>query len=252
MQLPCGIDTRMDCGFGKEPNPPHILIRFPEIASNFHHYTPQLRDSSSSDPCRNKDYRIVAMHYNQEAMRLSLYKAGDDGDNTWTSTVPLEEYYVDIIWYNDKVFGLTQSKTLHTWDFSSAPTNFPIPTKVVHVDNKFQSHPIDIGKEEYVDTNNVYLVESLGEILAVQQILSRRHFSASSSTIGFTVFKLGCAKTGWIPIERLPAGRAIFAKRSGSECVSIQDFPELEENSIYLLDDNCLVVYNLKEKSPCT
>ena len=170
---------------------------------------------------------------------MSLYKAGDDGDNTWTSTVPLEEYYVDILWYNDKVFGLTQSKTLHTWDFSSAPTKFPIPTKVVHVDNKFRSHPIDILKDDYLDTNNVYLVESLGEILAVQQILSRRHFSASSSTIGFTVFKLGCAKTGWIQIETLPAGRAILLKRNGSECVSIQDLPELDTNFFFFyLDTN--------------
>lgn len=48
-----------------------------------------------------------------------------------------------------------------------------------------------------------------------------------------------------------PAGQAILTNINDSICVSIRDFPELTENSIYFQDTRCFRVYNLKEKKVC-
>ncbi|KAF3457692.1 hypothetical protein FNV43_RR02350 [Rhamnella rubrinervis] len=192
----------------------------------------------SSDPCCNNDYSVVAIHYsgNPRCDRMSFYKAGggDDTENTWTgTTAPLDQYnYADIICRNDKVFGLTEIRTLHVWDFSSAST------KVVINPRKFIDR---LPRRSYY---KMYLVESLGEIYVVQQIVGSRNIS----TTGFTVSKFDYSKSKWIQIQTLPVGRAIVTKMDDSVCVSIQDFPELEENSIYFQESRFFGVYNLKEK----
>ena len=137
------------------------------------------------------------------------------------------------------------SQIVHVWDLSSAATKAPVLTVDVE---KLQVHTkYNIIKGEYLCIHR-YLVESLGEVLLVHRAIRIRNL-LEYQTIEIIVLKLDYSKKKWMPIQTLPAGRAILIKEEGgSTCVSIGNFPGLEENSIYYLETDCMGIYNLKDK----
>lgn len=199
----------------------------------------------SSDPYGRKDYIVVAIHYNiiKDLTTLMFYKPAGD-DNKWTKAIAWDRY-LDIICVDDKLLGLTSSRTLDVWDFSCVPNQkAPVLAKAGVI--FFESHPLDWLQR---DLTHLYLVESLGEIFIVRRTTEiDENCSFKSLTIGLCVYKLDYSKIKWTPIHTLLPGRTILLSSGGSTCVSVQDYPELEENSIYYVDNDCLGVYNLKER----
>lgn len=89
-----------------------------------------------------------------------------------------------------------------------------------------------------------YLVESLGEILEVE---GPRALTPKSSlqVIEFMVYKLNFGEKTKTTLQTL-SGRAILIGKDQAISVSTQDFPQIEGDSVYFVEDGCdhLRVYN--------
>lgn len=194
----------------------------------------------SADPRREENYTVVALHGFSTARErfLSFYKRGD---SHWT-TIPNEHYIskCHVIFHQGKMYGSgNHREELYVWDFYNPPTKVGVKDDL----------PVLMTQEGYICWDH-YLVESLGEILILRPLKAQnRHHKCGTYTFGINVYKLDFGEKKWVQIQTL-AGRAILLDIATgcATSLSVQDFPEIEENSVYFLESG-LGVYNLKNGS---
>lgn len=198
---------------------PHLLnpitgdiFRLPSMSSLAQSFDKRrvLKAILSSHPLgqNNKKVSIVVMYVATLPNNVSLafYESGQEGK--WTELDGEHRNYCDVIFHNAQLYAITRNpSTLEIWDFGNS-----IPIKIMHIRpgvNKINSAP-----------KRGYLVESLGEILRVEEFRD--------------IYKLNSTgnKWGWEKVECL-GDRVLFLGGNQSMSFSARDLPGCEENLIY-------------------
>ncbi|KAF3456686.1 hypothetical protein FNV43_RR01340 [Rhamnella rubrinervis] len=201
----------------------------------------------SSDPCRSNNFSVAFMYSDHKwPHRLAFC---DCGDESWRLTSMKHQCYADVICYKDNVYAISPTRAVvDIWDILSQ-----FPKKVVdYVTPRVSRSLLDqwgwlpLRNHVQIICQMTTLVKSMGEILVVDRIMVANNFW---STIGFSVSKLDCGgeRNRTLPVQTLP-DLALFVGPLSAASVSTQDCPELEPNSIYFVDHDCLGVYDLKQR----
>ncbi|KAM1543275.1 hypothetical protein ACFX15_012465 [Malus domestica] len=204
----------------------------------------------SSYPSHNDSF-VVAIIYGALPSKLGFCKYGEKGSR-WRGLEGVHGEYCDVIFHKEKLYALAGDGSVEVWDFKKSST--PIKTMNLHQPflelESVNRITKDLSKEKY--STQTYLVESLGEILSVGRVIGNfvNHEGTAICegdldeygcfcpyrTLQFYVLKLNFTANKWEKVESL-RDRALFLGGNQSMSVSVHDFPECEENSIYFTDD---------------
>ncbi|KAL5547867.1 hypothetical protein UlMin_003098 [Ulmus minor] len=199
-----------------------------------------------SDPFRSKNSNlsVVVVLYGGYKRLAFCNVAGE----AWTQFFEArngDEIVKSIQSHNGQLYVLSRDFCVQVWDFNHDP--FPTKTR-----NLKPSPLLFIGHyPAYKYIRLAYLIESMGELLVVLRIVYYK--LNHTKTVNFHVIKLDFKGEKWEKVENLQ-GRALLVG-CPSISVSIKEFPEFEDNSIYFLDDNYnlsigdMGVYNMGNKS---
>lgn len=207
-----------------------------------------------SDPFRNKTFSAVMMYGPLSRRRLAFCRHGDKAWNRLGNSKnrTYYNYYKDIICCKGLLYALSCSGQVEVWDFG-ANSNFP--EKILDVEF---SRTVCRSIKEHADYlfAKSYLVESMGEVLFVLELMGEIDDFWSIGTTGFAIYKMDNRGNnynhGWLRVESL-SGRALFVDRNECVLIETKDFPQVRENSIYFRNylnggRKNIGVYNLTER----
>lgn len=211
------------------PSTKSLMIRFP---------VPCVRVILSSKPSSSSSSKgfSAAILYGFDRQHIAFCK---HGDNSWTTLVAPRSYF-DMICHNGWIYAITNPRnTVDILDFDGLLHRTVALHARVVVPERNQGCQV---------CKMTYLVESLGEILVVERARALTP-NCSLRVIGFMVYKLNFGEKTKTTLQTL-SGRAILIGKDQAISVSTQDFPQIEGDSIYFLEDGCdhMRVYNLKEE----
>ncbi|KAI4356448.1 hypothetical protein L6164_000470 [Bauhinia variegata] len=190
---------------------------FPNV--NVITYCPNLitRAAITANPSRKPDFKIVITFDNGFE---SIVAFASPGDKAWT-VLRKGTLMADVVCYKGKVHGIDWDGTFWLCDVEgSKPTLtklFPKP-------------------EAYGYVKAVYLVESLGKLLAVYRKWVNEENGLTYKTIGFQVSELDWTNGSWTRVNSL-GNRALLVGRNASFSVDASEVPGCEADSIYFTDD---------------
>ncbi|KAH7521886.1 hypothetical protein FEM48_Zijuj07G0079500 [Ziziphus jujuba var. spinosa] len=223
----------------------NTLIKSPYLKEFRKHYI--FKAILLSDPFRNKTFSVVMMYGPLSRRRLAFCRYGDKAwSRLGSQNRTYYNFYKDIICCNGFLYALSCSGQVEIWDFK---TNFP--EKILDVEF---SRTVRRSVKEHADYlfAKYHLVESMGEVLFVLELMGEIDDFWSIGTIGFAIYKMDSCGNRWLKVENL-SDRAIFVDRNECVLISTKDFPQVRENSIYFRNylnggRKNIGVYNLIEK----
>ncbi|KAF6157628.1 hypothetical protein GIB67_037201 [Kingdonia uniflora] len=197
----------------------------------------------------NKAALSVNPTYTSNYVLMIIYGFGSQlaffrpGDNAWTP-IGKKGAFFDIVYFKDEFYAVTQDGEVFACD-------------IHHPHPKLRRVAPPSPKDR---TTDIYLVESLGELLQVKRLF---HFSAEPqlTTVRFKVFKLVLDppirhvkyKVGkgkykqklikptqnmyWVEMKTLH-GQAVFVGENSTFSLSSSHFPGCKANCIYFTDDS--------------
>ncbi|XP_077226321.1 F-box protein SKIP23-like [Tasmannia lanceolata] len=177
-----------------------------------------LKTALSTNPISTQDYIVVAIVTNM--WKLSFYKPGDE---KWTTINHEWVHYYDVTFFKDKLYGITNSKSVVTCDFAS--NDFPKFSVITHT-------------QENDGADQRYLVESSRRLLKVLRFMDwdpidNENLGWPNRTEGFEDFELDEERGKWIEINSL-GDHILFLGFSSSFSLSAREFPRCKGNCILL------------------
>ncbi|PIA56520.1 hypothetical protein AQUCO_00700695v1 [Aquilegia coerulea] len=178
----------------------------------------------SANPTSSPNY--VAMAIYSDFRRLAFCRPGD---KVWTSLHWEITLAMDIIFYQDKFYFVTQLGEAFSCDLN-------------------HTHPkvSKIAPLHELSAHRTYLVESAGELLQVCRFTEMKFEDIENVdgrrcsdyfNEGFEVYKLDLVEHKWIKKNNLN-GRVLFLGNNYSYSLSASEFTEYKPNSIYFTDDH--------------
>ncbi|KAJ4850444.1 hypothetical protein Tsubulata_048542 [Turnera subulata] len=235
------------------PNLSPPLFYFPRIPGT------TIKAILLSDPSLDEEFGAVAIYKHNTRLRrhpshtkLAFYK---HGDVRWSDLgVAKGSIYCDIMSHNNLLYALRDCGSIEVWDLhgSDQPKKI-VDTKPLAADKMIQTY--QDTKDLY--SNQLYLVESSGEILLVERYrgycvdpegraVTERDLLPDDDTqplvypyrtLFFHVYKLDSDGERWVEVHELKH-KALFVGGNHSMSLSTKDFPECKSNAIYFTDDN--------------
>ncbi|KAJ4831361.1 hypothetical protein Tsubulata_042144 [Turnera subulata] len=234
------------------PNLSPPLFCFPSISGT------AIKAILLSDPSTDEEFGAVAIYKHNTGLghpnhtKIAFYKHGDD---QWSDLgVAKGLIYCDIMCHNNHLYALTDCGSIEVWDLHGSDQ----PEKIRDIKPSTADkmiHTYQTRKDLY--SNQLYLVESSGEILLVERyrgyyvdpegravtewdLLPEDDTQPSVypyRTLFFHVYKLDSDGERWVEVHDLKH-KALFVGGSHSMSLSTKNFPGCKTNAIYFSDDN--------------
>ncbi|KAJ4826961.1 hypothetical protein Tsubulata_015808 [Turnera subulata] len=234
-----------------KPNLSPPLFFFPRIPGT------TIKAILLSDPSVDRDFGAVAIYkYNTRLSHHNHTKIAfcKHGDNRWSALgVAKGLIYCDIMCHNNLVYALRACGSIEVWDVHDPQPKKIVDTKPLAADKMIQTY--QDTKDLY--SNQLYLVESSGEILIVERYrgyyvdpegraVTERDLLPEDDTqplvypyrtLFFHVYKLDSDGERWVEVRDLKH-KALFVGGNHSMSLSTKNFPGCKSNAIYFTDDN--------------